>query len=187
MSDVREHVRREALALFLQHGYEGASLRDIAGRVGVTPAALYYHYRTKDALLDDLLGPLLSRIEDLATQLERQQARGHADARIVLHRLLDEVLTDSDTFRVVITDIAVRNHPVIGPRIAAADERLRMLLGSREHPLDRVMTSAALGVLFRPIAMQPDGPIEDLRDPLVEGALGVLSRAPEPTVPDTAS
>lgn len=175
MSEVRGRIRDEALTLFLERGFEGASLRDIATRVGVTPAALYYHYRTKDALLDDLLGPLLSRIEAAAAQLEKQQAEGLAPPRAVLNRLLDEVLTDSDAFRLADSDIGVRNHHVFGPRITAIEDRLRLLLGSHEHPVDRVMASAALGVIFRPIAAHPELPLDDLRHLLVEGAVRVLT------------
>ncbi len=41
--------------LIAQRGYEGASLREVAERVGVTKAALYYHFPTKAALYDAVL------------------------------------------------------------------------------------------------------------------------------------
>lgn len=44
--DTRQEIADAALALFLQQGYEGASMRDLADRVGVTSAAFYYHYRS---------------------------------------------------------------------------------------------------------------------------------------------
>lgn len=44
-----------AMEAFDEHGYHGTSVRDIAGRVGVTVPALYYHYANKQALLATLL------------------------------------------------------------------------------------------------------------------------------------
>ncbi|GII92961.1 TetR/AcrR family transcriptional regulator [Sinosporangium siamense] len=40
-----------ALESFYEKGYHGASVRDIASRVGVTVPALYYHYASKQAIM----------------------------------------------------------------------------------------------------------------------------------------
>ncbi len=48
-------VLRGALAAFREHGYHGASVRDIAARVGVTVPGLYYHHRNKEAMLAALI------------------------------------------------------------------------------------------------------------------------------------
>lgn len=44
-----------ALDVFYERGYHGASVRDIAKRVGVTVPALYYHHANKEAMLVALL------------------------------------------------------------------------------------------------------------------------------------
>ena len=44
-----------ALELFTENGYEATSLREIAERLGVTKAALYYHFKTKDEIIDSLV------------------------------------------------------------------------------------------------------------------------------------
>ena len=44
----RERIKQVALELFTEQGYEGTSLREIAERLGVTKAALYYHFKSKD-------------------------------------------------------------------------------------------------------------------------------------------
>ena len=44
-----------AEALFGDHGLEGVSLRTINTRAGLSPAALHYHFGSKDALLEALL------------------------------------------------------------------------------------------------------------------------------------
>ncbi|MFE2428527.1 TetR/AcrR family transcriptional regulator [Streptomyces sp. NPDC059373] len=48
-------ILAHALDAFVEHGYHGTSVRDLAGRVGVTVPALYYHYRNKQAILVELL------------------------------------------------------------------------------------------------------------------------------------
>ena len=48
-----------ALARFRVGGFAGTSIADLAGALGVSKAAIYYHYRSKDALLHHLIDPLL--------------------------------------------------------------------------------------------------------------------------------
>ncbi|MFH8618669.1 TetR/AcrR family transcriptional regulator [Streptomyces sp. NPDC017979] len=44
-------IRSAATGLFVRHGYHNVSMADIAESVGITPAALYHHYRNKQDLL----------------------------------------------------------------------------------------------------------------------------------------
>lgn len=55
-SESRGENRREALldaaaAMFAAKGYDGTSIRDIAGAVGMLPGSLYYHFKSKEELL----------------------------------------------------------------------------------------------------------------------------------------
>lgn len=49
--DLRRHVMDEAIAMMRAEGMEALSLRKLAERVGVSPAALYHHFSDKQALL----------------------------------------------------------------------------------------------------------------------------------------
>ncbi|MFF7333546.1 TetR/AcrR family transcriptional regulator [Streptomyces sp. NPDC090306] len=53
-----------AMEAFNEHGYHGTSVRDIAGRVGVTVPTLYYHYANKQALLATLLETSMKDVLD---------------------------------------------------------------------------------------------------------------------------
>ncbi|MBO8202650.1 TetR/AcrR family transcriptional regulator [Streptomyces smyrnaeus] len=60
--NTRQRIQDVALELFAERGYEKTSLREIAEQLGVTKAALYYHFKTKEDLLtslfeDMVLGP----------------------------------------------------------------------------------------------------------------------------------
>ncbi|MBW0102674.1 TetR/AcrR family transcriptional regulator [Pseudonocardia sp. KRD-291] len=64
-TDTREQIRDVALELFAEQGYERTSLREIAERLGVTKAAVYYHYRTKEEILESLFSDLFHGIDEI--------------------------------------------------------------------------------------------------------------------------
>jgi AcrR family transcriptional regulator len=84
-TDTREQIRDVALELFAEQGYEKTSLREIAERLGVTKAAVYYHYRTKEEILDNLFADLLGSIEEIV-EWGRAQPAGQETRRAVLER-----------------------------------------------------------------------------------------------------
>ncbi len=59
----REKIQAVALELFAEQGYEKTALREIAERLGVTKAALYYHFRTKDDIVASLFADYNDKIE----------------------------------------------------------------------------------------------------------------------------
>jgi AcrR family transcriptional regulator len=73
--DPRDDVRAQLLAaaetLFAKHGYPAVSVRAIAAEARVSPAMISYYFRDKaglqDAVLDDVVGRLVARVERLAS------------------------------------------------------------------------------------------------------------------------
>src|SRR5207249_3794900 len=49
--DTRSRIQEVALELFTEKGYDQTSLREIAERLDVTKAALYYHFKTKEDIV----------------------------------------------------------------------------------------------------------------------------------------
>ncbi|MGA5818672.1 TetR/AcrR family transcriptional regulator [Kitasatospora sp. NPDC094028] len=66
-SDTRARIIEVSLELFSERGYEQTSLREIADHLGVTKAALYYHFKTKDdivlGIVDRMSAPIDETIE----------------------------------------------------------------------------------------------------------------------------
>ncbi len=66
----RERILDTAEACFAERGFAGTTVRDIAGAVGLTPAALYNHFEGKEALYEAVLErgikPLIEVLEGLA-------------------------------------------------------------------------------------------------------------------------
>lgn len=67
--DTRERILETALALFAQRGYLGTSMNDIARQLGITKAALYKHYASKQAILD--------RIVERMNELDEERAKAY--------------------------------------------------------------------------------------------------------------
>ncbi|SDD21592.1 TetR/AcrR family transcriptional regulator [Glycomyces harbinensis] len=70
----RERIQQTAIALFSEHGYEHTSLREIAEHLGVTKAALYYHFKTKEDIA-------ASFFESYAVDLDRISDWGETQPR----------------------------------------------------------------------------------------------------------
>jgi AcrR family transcriptional regulator len=52
-----------AMRLFAERGYEGTSMNEVAARVGMRKASLFYHFATKDALYDAALERLVASLQ----------------------------------------------------------------------------------------------------------------------------
>jgi AcrR family transcriptional regulator len=63
--DTRSRIQAVALELFTEEGYDKTSLREIAERLGVTKAALYYHFKSKQEIIDSLTADQMARVEKL--------------------------------------------------------------------------------------------------------------------------
>ena len=53
--NTKKRILEEALRLFAKNGYLGTSMNDIARQLGVTKAALYKHYTSKQEILDSIV------------------------------------------------------------------------------------------------------------------------------------
>ncbi|KPV43326.1 TetR/AcrR family transcriptional regulator [Alicyclobacillus ferrooxydans] len=59
---VAETIMRTATRLFMEHGYEGVSVEQVAELCGVTKATVYYHYDNKASLFTQAFIDLMNRI-----------------------------------------------------------------------------------------------------------------------------
>jgi len=92
-----------ALVLFGGHGVGGTSLQMIADEIGVTKAAVYHQYRTKDEIVLAAAGAELARLESVvgAAEVERSDRRardalvvGIVDLAIARRRTVGTILSD---------------------------------------------------------------------------------------------
>lgn len=74
-ADTKERILETALSLFAQSGYLGTSMNDIAQQLGITKAALYKHYVSKQEILDRIV----ERMNDM--DCERAEKYGMPEAK----------------------------------------------------------------------------------------------------------
>jgi AcrR family transcriptional regulator len=97
--DTRGEILEVAAELFTDRGYEATSLREIAERLGITKAALYYHFRSKDDILRALLEPMGVLLGEFVARLERaHDIAGWSDA---LSWLIDQVFENVTFFNIL--------------------------------------------------------------------------------------
>lgn len=90
-AETRERILDVAQDLFTQHGYDKTSLRDIADRLGITKAALYYYFERKE----DILLELHLRLHAMGTTLlDELEAAPDGPARVALWPRLADGLID---------------------------------------------------------------------------------------------
>jgi AcrR family transcriptional regulator len=94
-----DHLLDTAERLFAEHGLDGVSLRTINAEAGVNPAAVHYHFGSRDALIEALLvrrmGPVMARrsarLEALAAARRPPRVREVVEALVLpLAELLGE-------------------------------------------------------------------------------------------------
>jgi hypothetical protein len=64
-TDTRARIQQVAVELFAEQGYEKTSLREIAERLHVTKAALYYHFKSKEDIVASLVADYVGQIDAL--------------------------------------------------------------------------------------------------------------------------
>src|SRR5258708_23171900 len=96
--DTRARIQRVALELFAEQGYERTSLREIAERLGVTKAALYYHFKSKEDIVRSFTEDHFTRLDALI-EWATQQPPGPATGHEILARYVSILVDGADVFR----------------------------------------------------------------------------------------
>ena len=95
----RERILEVALELFNEQGYDKTSLREIAERLGVTKAALYYHFERKEDILLELHLRLHELGRDILDQLDRLDDQETVAAwPSLVNGFIDDVLANRELF-----------------------------------------------------------------------------------------
>ncbi|MCX4450005.1 TetR/AcrR family transcriptional regulator [Streptomyces sp. NPDC087866] len=128
-----------AVDAFAERGYHATTTRDIAGRAGMSPAALYIHYKTKEELLHrisrighdralallesaaDSDGTAAERLASAVRSFVRWHAERHTTARVVQYEL--DALGEEHRTEIIAlrrrTDAVVRR--IIGEGVASGE------------------------------------------------------------------
>ncbi|PSK98347.1 TetR family transcriptional regulator [Murinocardiopsis flavida] len=170
-TDTRERIRSVALELFAQNGFESTSLREIAERLGITKAALYYHFPSKNDLLAELVLPLT---DDMAAMLSRVEAAG-TPARTVIEETFDLFHRHRPLFQAVVNDFAALGRTGVVPLLLDWRTRVVALLtGPDPSPEEQARVLVALGGLQDSAVMLPGIPVERYRAAAIDASCRAL-------------
>jgi TetR/AcrR family transcriptional regulator, biofilm operon repressor len=75
-NSTKELITQAALAMFAKRGYQAVSIRDIAKVVGIKESSIYYHFKNKQAIMDELL----NKIDSLIRKMKENFADAFATA-----------------------------------------------------------------------------------------------------------
>lgn len=107
----RDQILTAAAELFARHGFHGVGIDDIGAAVGISGPALYRHFRSKDAMLGEMLTSISERLLD-GGQQRVEASTGPQDAlRALVGWHVDFALDDPALITVQIRNLANLTDP----------------------------------------------------------------------------
>lgn len=179
----RRRMLDTAIELFSQYGFAGTSLQMIADELGLTKAAIYYHFRTREQLLIALMQPILTEIGSVVETAERQR-NARARAESMLTGYADIVARNRALASVTTFDPSVRSVLRNQPEWSAVIDRQLTLLGDAKSSVRSGVNAAVVLTGLAGAASTASPRIDDdtLRRHLTDAGRRVLG-LPERTSP----
>jgi len=157
--DTRQRILDVALDLFTEQGFDGTSLRQIAEQLGVTKAALYYHFESKDDILMALHMRLHEFGKDALTQMGEEPVTLELWGEL-LDQIVDQMLAQRKIFlmhernQAALEKLHRKDHDAEHEDL---QNQFRMVLADTRVPLeDRVRMAASFGVVFSSLFLSGD-------------------------------
>lgn len=152
----RARIIEVAVELISSRGFAATSTREISERLGFTKAALYYHFRTKDDLLEAIIQPVKDDLAELIAEFSASLPK-YERYRIV-EGYVDLVISHADLIRVLSSDPSVRHNTAV-MFVSPMYQRLTQLLSGSSEPSteERATVRAALGAVHAGIINSAEG------------------------------
>lgn len=92
--NVKERIIDASINLFLAKGYVGATTKELAEKAGVAKGTLYWHFKSKDEILEKVLDRFSEEMYDVAFKKVEETDGGFLDKFKVLYRYITEFARD---------------------------------------------------------------------------------------------
>jgi AcrR family transcriptional regulator len=185
--NTRQRIQDVALELFAEQGYEKTSLREIAERLDVTKAALYYHFKTKEEIIVSIFTDLTKPIEDLI-EWGRSQPPTLDTKQELLRRYSRALSEASPFFRFMQENQATVRELQVGESFKDRMRGLRDIVIDPDAPLaDQVRCVSAIFTLHAGMFFLHDleGDPEDKREAVLEVAIDLITQAHQGSRPSS--
>lgn len=171
-ANTKNQILENARELFAEHGYDGTSIRQLTASLGITPAALYYHFASKNDVLEGLAAKLHDASDDFLKRI-REFDQSPESMREALNQYYDLLADDIHVFRLVYNDAAIQHSP-IGQRLRGqARDFYAYLVGPDPSVEDRMRAAGAVGIIRLSLEQRGVDP-DKHREVVVERAFRVM-------------
>jgi AcrR family transcriptional regulator len=147
LSATQRRIVEAALHLFGEHGISGTSLQMIADAIGVTKAAVYHQFRTKDEIIMAAMDEPVGRLEAAVAAAEAEKSPDRA-VEVLISQVVDLAVENRAIVRNLQGDpIMARFLSTYEPFQTVMGNMYRLLGATRPNTRARVraaMVSAAL-------------------------------------------
>ena len=147
LTAAQQRVVDAALKLFSRHGVGGTSLQMIADEIGVTKAAVYHQYRTKDQIVLAAAEAELANVEQVVRNAEAWPPGRKAQGALV-EGIVDLAIARRREMGTILTDPVIADHFESDAVFADVMHRLRRLMtGDESGPEARVRTATLIAAI----------------------------------------
>jgi AcrR family transcriptional regulator len=158
-----------ALDLFAEHGIGGTSLQMIADAIGVTKAAVYHQYNTREEIILAVAEVVLARLETAVTAAEAERSRSRA-REVLIAGMIDLAVERRRMAGVLQRDpVMLRFLDEHAPFRRVMERVNRVLMGgvhdARARVQAAVLAAAIAGTVLHPLVLDLDD--ESLRSHLL--------------------
>jgi AcrR family transcriptional regulator len=151
-------VIQAALVLFARDGIAGTSLQRIADAIGVTKAAVYHQFRTKDEIVLAVAQGVLAGLEAAVTEAEAEPSRARA-REVLLAGMIDLAVEQRQMAGILQRDpVMLRFLNEHAPFRRVMERVNRVLMGGASDAAARVLAAtlaaALAGAVVHPLALR---------------------------------
>jgi len=162
----RQRVLDTARRLFSERSYDGITLQQIADEMGITKAAVYYHFHTKAEILRAIVIPEFQAMNDLLDVMETKRSRAER-TRLLIAGLVNMLVAQREALSILAANPALNLE--IGATAASfegmRDRAIAVLYGDHPTPDQRAALYMNIAVAAAVPALA-DLPADVLRDTL---------------------
>ena len=123
-----DQIYQEGARLFAQKGFEATSLRDVASACGISMAAIYYHFATKEELHDEITQCCF---EDFLQRIVAQRKKLHPSQdkpSTLMGSIFDAIMEDWTLFNLLQRDLQYLNDDMRNARTRERQEQFFKLI-----------------------------------------------------------
>ena len=172
--DTRSRILDAALDLFSERGYQGSSMRELADRLDITKATVFYHFPSKAVLMATLVEPLSEELEDVLARATLIEDRVLA-RRALIEGTLDVYIRNHKVLYVVVQDLTMLAQGGTLQRLLVLIQRIHdVFTGPNPDISVRVRTAQIFAMLGDPVFLCRDVPLGRLRAEILAGVWTLL-------------